>query len=189
MKAKPDVKASILRVFFLLIMTLCISSCKESDSIETTLKNEVFIKSDKEHTEAYFLIATANIGKSIISKSQIAEQKSSQSSIREISKRIESHQNLLLEDINKMANNRLVIVTDINANNTPGLRELIDKNDVDFDEAYLNSIAKLLEQQIKLFESISKDTNDRVILKFVLQYLPENYQFLRETAQIREQIN
>lgn len=165
------------------------TSCNGNNSIETTLKNEVFIKSDKEHSEAYFLIATANIGKTIISKSQIAEQKSSKSTIREISKKIESHQNLLLQDINKMANNRLVIVTDINTNDRQDLQSIIDKNDLNFDEAYLNSIAKLLEEQIKLFESISKDTNDKVILKFVLQYLPENYQFLRETAQLREQIN
>ncbi|MEO8534967.1 MAG: DUF4142 domain-containing protein [Flavobacterium sp.] len=165
------------------------SSCRENNPIETTLKNQVFIKSDKEHSEAYFLIATANISKSIIAKSQIAQQETSESKVREISKRLENQQNLLLQDVMKMANNRLVIVTDINTDNKQDLYRRIDKKNNNLDKAYINSMAESLAGQIKLFESISKDTNDKMILKLVLQYLPESYQLLREGAQIREQIN
>lgn len=188
MEAKPIVKTTILRIFFLLTIIICITSCKQNNPIETTLKNEVFIKSDKEHHVAYFLIATANISKSIIAKSQIAQQESSESKIWEISKRLENQQHLLLQDVMKMANNRLVIIADINADNTQDLYALIDKNDTNFNKAYINSMTELIAEQIKLLESISKDTNDKMILKLVLQYLPENYQLLREAAQIREQI-
>lgn len=89
-----------------------------------------------------------------------------------------------------MAESRLVIVTDIDTtNNKQDLYELIDKNETNFEKAYLDSMTESIANQIKLFESISRDTNDKMILKLVLQYLPENYQFLRETKQIREQIN
>ncbi|RUT71743.1 DUF4142 domain-containing protein [Flavobacterium cupreum] len=188
MEAKPIVKTKILRIFFLLVIIIC-TSCRENNPIETTLKNEVFIKSDKEHSEAYFLIATANISKSIIAKSQIAQQESSESKIWQISKRLENQQNLLLQDVMKMANNRLVIVADINTDSKQDLYARIDRNDNNFNKAYINSVAESLAEQIKLFESISKDTNDKMILKLVLQYLPEDYQLLREAAQIREQIN
>lgn len=187
MKAKHIVKAFFLRVFFLLIILIC-NSCQKNNQIETTLKNQVFIKSDKELTAAYFLIATAGISKSVISKSQVAQQKSSESNIREMSIKLENHQNLLLQEVTKMANNRLVIVTDIETINKEDLYDLIDKDNTKFNEAYLDSVIESLDAQIKLFESISRDTNDKMILKLVLQYLPTDYQFLRETKQIKEQI-
>ena len=40
---------------------------------------------------------------------------------------------------------------------------------------------KCLEEQIKLLENVSKETNDKVILKLVLKYLPEQFDLLRET--------
>ncbi|MEO6174024.1 MAG: DUF4142 domain-containing protein [Flavobacterium circumlabens] len=189
MEAKPIVKTKILRVLFLLIIIICSTSCKENNPIETSLKNEVFIKSDKEQSEAYFLIATANISKSIIAKSQIAQQESSESKIGEIGKRLQNQQNLLLQDVTRMANNRLVVVAGINTDNRGDLYEQIEKNDNNLNKAYVDAVATSLAEQIKLFESISRDTNDRMILKLVLQYLPESYQLLREVAQIREQIN
>lgn len=88
-----------------------------------------------------------------------------------------------------MANNRLVVVAGINTDNKGDLYEQIEKNDNNLNKAYVDAVATSLAEQIKLFESISRDTNDRMILKLVLQYLPESYQLLREVAQIREQIN
>jgi hypothetical protein len=44
-----------------------------------------------------------------------------------------------------------------------------------------------LDQQIKMLEQISKKTNDQLILKLVLEYLPEQYQLLRETEQIKSE--
>lgn len=164
------------------------TSCQKNNPIETNLKNEVFIQSDREHTEAYFLIATASLSKSVISKSQVAQQKSSDSTIREISRKLENHQNLLLQEVTKMANRRLVIVTDIDAYNKQDLYDLIDTNKTNFDEAYLDSTIESLDSQITLFESISKDTNDKMILQLILQYLPTDYQLLREAKQIKEQI-
>ena len=38
-----------------------------------------------------------------------------------------------------------------------------------------------LEEQIELLESICKQTNDKIILKLVLTYLPEQFDLLRET--------
>jgi len=105
-----------------------------------------------------------------------------------MSKKLENHQNLLLQEVTKMANNRLVIVTDIETINKEDLYDLINKDNTKFNEAYLDSVIESLDAQIKLFESISRDTNDKMILKLVLQYLPTDYQFLRETKQIKEQI-
>ncbi|WP_316635574.1 DUF4142 domain-containing protein [uncultured Flavobacterium sp.] len=187
MKTIPPLKATIFRAVFLLIILVCISSCKKTNTIETSLKNEAFTKNEKEEIEAFFFIATANVSKAIISKSQIAQQKSSDIKIQELSEKIEFQQSNLLEDVNRIANRKLIIITEINATHKRDLYDLIDATDVSFKKAYLNSMAQSLSEQINLFESISKETNDKTILKLVLQYLPEQYQLLRETERINNE--
>jgi hypothetical protein len=185
MIAKRVLRAAFLRVSFLLIIIICTVSCKKNNPIESALKKEAFDKTEKEETEAFFFIATANVSKSIISKSQIAQQKCSEISIQELSKKIETHQNELLQEITKMANKRLVIITEINATHKRDLYKLIDADNAYFKAAYLNSISESLDEQINLFESISKETNDKMILNLVLKYLPEQYKLLRETELIK----
>lgn len=168
-------------------MIICIS-CKKTNTIESSLKNENFTKTEKEETEAFFFIATANVSKSIISKSQIAQQKSSDFEIQELSKKIETHQNEVLQEISKMANKRLIIITEINATHKRDLYDLIDANNNDFDKTYLDSMIDSLQEQIGLFEQISKETNDKKILKLVLQFLPEHYRILREMQKVQSKI-
>lgn len=185
MIAAQHLKATNFRRVFLLIMIICITSCKKINPIETSLKNETFTKTEKEEIEAFFFIATANVSKSLISKSQIAQQKSSDFTILELSKKIEINQNKLLQDVSKLANKKLIIITEINATHKQrDLYDLIDASNADFNKPYLDSITESLKEQIGLFESISKQTNDQAILKLVLQYLPEQYQILREMQRI-----
>ncbi|MFH7014870.1 DUF4142 domain-containing protein [Flavobacterium sp. FlaQc-47] len=173
-----------------MIIIISLASCKKSNPIETSLKNETFAKTEKEEIEAFFFIATANVTKSIISKSQIAQQKSSDSIIRQLNRKIEINQNQLLHEISKMATKRLIIITEINAtHNKRDLYDLIDASNTDFNKAYLEAMTESLKEQIGLFESISKQTNDKAILKLVLQYLPEQYQTLRELQRINYEIN
>jgi hypothetical protein len=180
MKAMPRVKSIFFKTIFLLLILVFVSSCKKNYSIETSLKNETFTKNHKEEIEAFFFIAAANVSQSIISKSQIAQQKSSDSTILEISKKIEINQNLLLQEITNLANKKLIIITEINATRKRDLYDLIDANEYNFNHAYLDSMNDSLEEQIRLLESISKETNDQTILKMVLQYLPQQYEFSRE---------
>ena len=189
MKAAHVLKVSFLRVSFLMIITISMTSCKKAITIENSLKNETFTKTEKEETEAFFFITTANVSKSIISKSQIAQQKSSDFEILELSKRIENHQNDLLLRISEMANKRLVIITEINATHQQrDLYDLIDANNSTFDKVYVDSMISSLKEQIGLFEQISKETNDQKILKLVLQFLPEHYTILREMQEINNTI-
>ena len=181
MKARPVLKV-IFKVLFLL-MIICVSSCKKNNSIENTFKkNEAFTKNEEEEeTIAFFFIETANIGKTIISKSQIAQQKSSENSIVILGKKIENNQNRLLQEITELANKKLLIISEINASHRRDTYELITANSSNFDRVYLNSMKKCLKEQIKLLENVSKETNDKIILKLVLKYLPEQFDLLRET--------
>ncbi|MBS7230759.1 DUF4142 domain-containing protein [Flavobacterium psychroterrae] len=189
MKAAPQLKATFFRLIFLLIIMISLASCKKNNPVESSLKSETFNKTEKEEIEAFFFIATANVTKSIISKSQIAQQKSSDFTIRELSKKIEINQNQLLHDISKMATKKLIIITEIDAtHNKRDLYDLIDANNTDFNKTYLNAMTESLKEQIGLLESISKQTNDKTILKLVLQYLPEQYQILREMQRINYEI-
>lgn len=189
MKAAPLIKATFFRLFFLLIIISCLSSCKKTNPIENSLKSETFTKTEKEEIEAFFFIATSNVSKSIISKSEIAQQKSSDFTIQELSKKIEIEQTEILQEISKMANRKLIIITEINATHKRDLYDLIDASNEDFNKTYLVSMTESVKEQIGLLESISKQTNDKAILKLVLQYLPEQYQILREMQRMNNEIN
>lgn len=187
MKAISPMKAAYFRVFFLILLVLCITSCRKINPIENTLKNQAFAKNEREETEVYFFISTANISKSIISKSQIAQQKSSDVIVQELSKRIEVQENQLLDQIAKMATSKLIVITEINATHKRDLYNLIDASNKDFNNIYLNAMTEAICDQIELFENISRETNDKQILELVLRFLPEQYKLLRETERIKKQ--
>lgn len=192
MKAIPFARATILKVFSLMIIIFFFSACgKKERRKETAITMESFTKNKQQNnndqTEASFFIETANVSNSLISKSKIA-QKSSESSIQEISKKIEDHQNRLLQQVSEIANKKLIIITDITIIHKRDIYELIDTNENTFKETYLNSITESLEEQIKLFEKIATESNDKTILKLVLQFLPEQYELLRETQRIKNTI-
>lgn len=171
-----------------MIMTTTISSCNHNENPEKT--NKYVLTKNPEEIEAYFFVAIANTTKSIISKSQLAQQKSAKGQIKNISIQTENSQKHLLQEINKIAVEKLIIINEINTTVTnKDLYELQNKNDVDFDKAYLNSITKSLSETIKLLETIANETNDTVTLKFVTHYLPKQYELLRNTEKIKRQIN
>ncbi len=185
----PLIKAGIFKVFFLMI-SLFFSACGKKEHQKANFFNNDALglnnkqKNDKDQVETSFFIAAANVSNTLISKSQFA-QKSSESPIQDLSKKIEDHQNQLLQKIAAMANRKLVIITDINVAHKRDLYELIDTDETTFNKTYLNSISESLTEQIKLFEKISTETDDETILKLVLQYLPEQYQLLRETQRLK----
>ncbi|WP_343697345.1 DUF4142 domain-containing protein [Flavobacterium sp.] len=179
-------KVTVLKVLFLSV-TAGILSCNrkngfENNTLESAIKKtETFAQNETEETEAYFFVETANIGKTIISKSQVAQQKSSDKSIVILGKKIEDNQNKMLQEITELANKKLIIISEINAAHRRDTYELITANSSDFNTVYLNSIKECLKQQINLLEIVSKETNDKIILKLVLKYLPEQFDLLRET--------
>ncbi|SMO46316.1 protein of unknown function [Flavobacterium resistens] len=185
----PLIKVAILKVFFLLII-LSFSACGKKERQKANFfKNETFsqnnkLQIDKDQIETSFFIAAANVSNVLISKSQFA-QKHSENPIQDLSKKIEEHQNQLLQQIAEMANKKLVVITDINVTHKRDLYELIDTDENTFNQTYLNSISESLTEQIKLFEKISTETDDETILKLVLQYLPDQYQLLRETERLK----
>ncbi|MDR7211954.1 DUF4142 domain-containing protein [Flavobacterium piscis] len=183
----PLSNTSFLKTGFIVIILGSFLSCKKNEPIEkTTTKKDVLTKNSKEEKEAYFFIAASNVTKSIIAKSQLAQHKSLKNSVREISTIIENNQNLLLQEINKEALKKLIITTEVSSTvANDDLYNLIDTVNVKFDKAYISSIVKSLSEQIKLFESIAKETQDASILKLVLYYLPKQYELLREAKKIQ----
>jgi predicted outer membrane protein len=176
-------KRSFFKTAFIVIVTITISSCNENEKTE----NKYVLIKNTEQTEAYFFVATAGVTKTIISKAQLAQRKSLQNSIKMVSSKIENNQKLLLQEINKIAVQKLIVISEINTSVTnKDLYELANKKDVDFDDAYLNSITQSLTEMIESFESITKETNDMAILKLVAHYLPKQYEFLRETEKIKK---
>lgn len=185
----PPLESSFLKTICIVILIITISSCKKNEGSEK-VNNKYVLTKNSEEIEAYFFIATVNVTKSIISKSQLAQHRSLKNTIKDVSIKIENNQNLLLQEINKIAVKKLIITNEINSTVTPeDLYELVDKRQVSFDKSYVNSIIKSLSEQIDLFESVSKKTEDMEILNLVVHYLPKQYEFLREAEKIKKEIN
>ncbi len=185
----PLFKSTFLKIFFIPFL-FYFSSCNRKEiQKESSFKTADLYINEQEQIETYFFIEAANASNSIISKSQIAQQKRSESSIKELSAKIENYQNELLQKISELANKRLIIITDISTTHKREVYKLLDTNDANFDKMYLNSMAESLTEQIGLFEKISTETNDKTILKLVLQYLPGQYQLLRDIEKTKTEFN
>jgi hypothetical protein len=86
-----------------------------------------------------------------------------------------------------MATSKLIVITEINATHKRDLYNLIDANSGEFNTIYLDAMKEAISSQIKLLESISRETNDKEILELVLRFLPQQYKLLRETERIKKQ--
>ncbi|CAD0006375.1 DUF4142 domain-containing protein [Flavobacterium salmonis] len=182
-------KPSFLKTAFIVIATITISSCNENENLKK-VDNKYVLTKNPEEIKTYFFTATAEITKSIISKTQLAQNKSLNNAIKSVSIKIENSQNLLLQDISKTAVEKLIIINEINTRvANKDLYQLTAKKEMDFDYAYINSIIKSLSGMIKLFESIARETSDVAVLKLITHYLPKQYEFLRETEKIKKEIN
>ncbi|MCI9846464.1 DUF4142 domain-containing protein [Flavobacterium pectinovorum] len=179
-------KTSFLKILFTGVTLVSINACERNDKIEKEDIQNVLITNNNEETEVYFFTALANSTQAIIAKSQLAQYKSLEQNTRKMSSKIENNQVMLLQEINKITLKKLIVITDINIPTNDDLYKLIDTSYVSFDKVYINSMTKLLYEQIQLLESISKKTNDSTVSKLAFHYLPIQYKLLLETEKLNE---
>lgn len=179
-------KSLLIKTTLIFVVLMATLSCRNNEVLEKPSDNEVFSKDDSEEIDAYFLIATANISKAIISKSQIAQQKCQKEKIKKLSSEIETNQSELLHEITRMANKKLIIITNNDEKESNNdLYSLIDATKADFDNAYIDLITESINDQIELLKSITTETNDTDIIKLSIKYLPTQYRFLDESKALR----
>ncbi|MBF7090184.1 DUF4142 domain-containing protein [Flavobacterium sp. ALJ2] len=181
-------KSLLIKAIFVFAILTMMLSCKKNEAFEKTPDNEIFSKNNSEEIDAYFLIATANISKAIISKSQIAQQKCQDERIKRLSSKIETNQNEFLHEISEMANQKLIIILNTDEKGAKNdLYSLIDATKANFDKAYIDLIIESISDQIELLKSITRETNDTDIIKLSIKYLPTQYRFLDESKALRKQ--
>ncbi|MDX6181843.1 DUF4142 domain-containing protein [Flavobacterium sp. Fl-77] len=189
MRVKLVSESLFYKIALSVLILFSAESCKENDTLEEETKSEILENNTEEEREAHFFIATANISKKMVSKSQIAQQKTLQHDIKELSKRLEHQQNNIFQEITKMANKKLIIISEINAAGNDDLYKLMNAKEKNFDKLYLNDMTNALSDEITLLQTITKETADISILKLANSILPIQYEFLRETEKLKERIN
>ncbi|MGO4770621.1 hypothetical protein ACEN2I_03075 [Flavobacterium sp. W22_SRS_FK3] len=178
-----------LKTVFILVTIVSIGSCEKNERFKKKDIKNVLTTKNNDETEVYFFTSLANTSQSIILKSQLAQYKSLEQKTKDIGFEIENSQTLLLQDIKKLTFRKLIIITDLNtAIINDDFYKQTDTANANFDKIYINSIINLLYKQIELLETITKETNDTVILKLVTHYLPKQYEFLRKTKRIKNQL-
>ncbi|MWB95536.1 DUF4142 domain-containing protein [Flavobacterium sp. GA093] len=188
MKVRLLSETFFFRILCSVLILASIESCEKNERANNS-KNDIFENNATEEKEAYFFITTANVSKNMISKSQIAQQKSSNIRIKELSKKIEHQQNKVFQNITIIASRKLIIITEIYAAGNEDLYELMDTSSESFDKKYLNSMADSLAEEIVLFKEIAKETDEVAILKLTKESLSEQYELLKETEKLRKEIN
>lgn len=179
-------KTSFLKILFTGVTLVSISACEKNDKIEKESTKNVLTARNNEETEIYFFTALANSTQAIIAKSQLAQYKSLEQKTRDMSSKIENNQVMLLQEINKISLKKLIVITDIDVPANDDLYKLIDTSYTSFDKVYINSMTRLLYEQIQLLEAISKKTNDSDVSKLAFHYLPLQYKLLLETEKLNE---
>lgn len=187
MKCQLVSESLFFRIAFSVLILFSAASCNKNEKVESDEK--VLENNYKEEKEAKFFIATANLSKRIISKSQIAQQKAQKNTVKELGKKLELQQNNLFQQISKIANKKLIIITEINAAGNDDLFELMKTKARNFDTAYLNDMKNELAEEIELLRAITKETKDSSIIKLTHSELPIQYELLRATEKTQREIN
>jgi predicted outer membrane protein len=111
----------------------------------------------------------------------MAISKSTNQDIIQFSIELKKEQQLLLEDVNKLANNNLIIITELNSNDVKKNRSnIIVSQETNFEEQYIDYLFFALDQELKFLEEIILQTQDVDIKNFVNDAIPKQEEFIEQ---------
>lgn len=169
---------NIILLFFLMIINF---ACDYKNKPSNTFKIGIEEFNVNQNVEAQFLIRIANLSKKIIAANDIAISKSNNEEIKKLSIEVKNEQQSLLDDITKLANNNLIIITELNSNNiTKSKNTLIIRHENNFDDYYVDYLFFVINQEVEIFEEIILETKDAEIKKIVDSAIPKYQKFLQQ---------
>jgi len=177
------------RIAFSVVILFSATGCKKNEFSENDAKIETLKNNALEEKETYFFSAIANLSKKIISKSQIAQQRTVQNKVKELSIQLEQEQNNVFQKINKIATKKLIIITEVNTTGNDDLYELMNTEDWNFDKQYLSEVANAIAEEIELVRNIRKETKDSIVLRLANEVIPQQYKLLGEIKKLEIEIN
>lgn len=150
----------------------------ETKSIVSQLNDSKFEKR-KDQEDAAFLVASAEIYLREIKLGQLAQQKASQTDVRELGKMNEEFNTDQLMSLIKLAKVKSVsIPTSPNFSSEETYVHIANQTEHTFDKTYCDEMVASQIKSIRFFEKIISETSDKIIKDFAIQALPEMEQLL-----------
>lgn len=179
MKAIQPKKNIIFSSLFLFLLVTLNSGCEQKRKPSNKLKIATEEFNVNQNTEAQFLISISNLSKNIIAANEIAMSKTTNQEIKNFSIDVKNEQLSLLENVTNLANNNLIILTELNSNDIKKNKNTIVINqETNFDEQYIDYLFFALSQEIKIFEEIILQTQDVDIINLVNVAIPKQQKFI-----------
>ena len=181
-------KKSMFNILFLFLFLFSTAACEQKRKLSNKLKIDTEEFNINQNSEAQFLINTSNLSKNIIAATEMAISKSTNQDIIQFSIELKKEQQLLLEDVNKLANNNLIIITELNSNDVKKNRSnIIVSQETNFEEQYIDYLFFALDQEIKFFEEIILQTQDVDIKNFVNDAIPKQEEFIEQMYNLKNE--
>lgn len=179
MKAIQPKKNIISSSILLFLLVTLNSGCEQKRKPSNKLKIATEEFNVNQNTEAQFLISISNLSKNIIAANEKAISKSTNQEIKKFSIDVKNEQQSLLENITNLANNNLIILTELNSNDVKKNKNaIVIDNETNFDEQYVDYLFFALNQEVKIFEEIILQTQDVDIIKLVNVAIPKQQKFI-----------
>lgn len=179
------IKQSHRTVILLFIFTsiTCLWSCEKQDSKMAKLHGNVHNFRSSKTIDANNLVSLAILSKTTIEKNTKLSAESENKRILNFSKAVDKNQNEFLESITKLANSKLIIITNISKIKTNTNTDTITR-----DALYFYSIEENLNKEIALLNKLKSQTIDAEIHKFAQERLKRQNHMLEQTKRFKYKI-
>ena len=172
-------KSYILNILFIFLFFIGVTACTQKNKFPKNLKIDTEEFDLNQNTTALFLINISNLSQNIIAASEMAMNKSTNQDIIQLSIEVKKEQELLLEGVNKLADNNLIIIAELNNHGVKKNKNvIITSQEKNFDEQYIDYLFFALDEEIKFFEDFILKTPDIAVEKFVVDAIPKQQNFI-----------
>ena len=155
---------------------------EDDDSSDTTAttkseaedKNDSALPSKESEKNAQFVVDVVASNYGEVKLAKLAQQKASNSELKDVAKMLEADHNAVLNDLKQLASTKgITVPTEENGAAKDKLKELTDEKTSEFDKEWCETLMDSHKASISKFENAANDISDPEIRNFVNTTLPK----------------
>jgi putative membrane protein len=156
------------------------NASKENSDTTATTKNEAensndsALSSKEAEKNAQFVVDVVGSNYGEVKLAKLAQQKASNSELKDVAKMLEVDHNAVLNDLKQLASTKgITVPTEESGDAKDKLKELTDEKTSEFDKEWCETLMDTHKASITKFENAANDLSDPDIRNFVNTVLPK----------------
>lgn len=181
----------LLSAVFIVVTLIETTSCNNMQKSGGTIGNGDSTKTDTVHhgNDAPFLIKAAEINLEEIRLGQLAQQKGTQTDIKELGKMMEDDHTKAFNDLTALALKKSIpLRTSLDSNAKNDYEKLNNAAGSDFDKQYCDMMVSGHKDAIALFEKESTDATDADVRQMAIATLPTLHKHLDHATMCQQKL-